>query len=237
MTVPFEESGNAGKRAKVARTLRKNIKDAWQRKAFDVLPEMVSAYLELQPDDPSVLKLKRILEDRDRKLNRSVRTSGRRTSSEETPSESERWWNQDASGVVRWCENIKSLGYAVVGIVGLVGACSLWWANRPLISAHNELGEIESVMVDAMNSATTYKSQANAVDDAVRKAESVHLGSSPVRYQVAFNQLIIAWSRLATALRTESDDDINTQMTECQQRMFTVNWVAKSQEGIELEDP
>jgi len=225
------------KQAKVARTLRKNIKDAWQRKAFDVLPEMVNAYLELQPDDSSVLKIKRILEDRDRKLNRSVRTSGRRTSSEETRSESERCGNQDASGVVKSFNNIANIGYAVVGIVSLVGFCSLWWANRPLLSAHNDLVEIEGAMVDAMNSATTYKSQANAVDDAVRKAESIHLGSSPVRYQVAYNQLISAWSRLATVLRTENVDDINTQLTECQQRMFTVNQVAGSQEGIELEDP
>ena len=107
----------------------------------------------------------------------------------------------------------------------LAGGCG---KQNKIIKAHNQLGPIESTMVDSYNSSTTADEQATAVKTALDALNRVDISKCPADYQRAWGELADLWTEWHAALLAKDIPTVERLGRQSPVRAKTLNSIARS---------
>ncbi|MDE0840474.1 MAG: hypothetical protein OSB41_15685 [Kiritimatiellae bacterium] len=130
-------------------------------------------------------------------------------------------------------ENKLAIIPFIFAAILLAGGCG---KQNTIIKAHNQLGPIESTMVDSYNSSTTADEQATAVKTALDALNRVDISKCPADYQQAWGELADLWTEWHAALLAEDIPTVDSLAKQSPVRAKTLNSIARSH-GVQVIDP
>jgi len=127
---------------------------------------------------------------------------------------------------------VKDILVALIPLAFLITGCG---KQNSIIKAHNQMVAVESSMVDFINSAGNAGEQAAAVETALNSIQKIDVSECPHDYQVAWQEVIQTWKKLATALKNRDIVLAEQLIKESPVKTSTLNRIAQSH-GVQMAD-